>query len=210
MNTSLPVVHILRHRLSTDGVGVTTLVGSSGCPLHCRYCINESMIRQSEKITNYTPLELYEKLRIDNLYFQATGGGVTFGGGEPLLHAAFIHDFAQLCPSEWHINIETSLNIKKDLLTKVLHDVDLFIIDVKDFNPQTYEAYTSQSFQLMFSNLKLLLKLAGPDKLHLRVPLIPNYNTKEDVQKTATQLKQLGCTQIEIFPYIIREVKFSR
>ena len=74
---------IIRHRIPTDGDGVTTLVGLKGCPLACKYCLNPQCgTAKSERLTAD---ELYEKVRIDDLYFIATGGGITFGGGEPLL-----------------------------------------------------------------------------------------------------------------------------
>ena len=90
MSVMLPVFSIARHRLVTDGQGVTTLVGAYGCPLQCRYCINPHAWRPStlEKCMRLTPEQLYDKVKIDNLYFLSTGGGVTFGGGESLLHAA--------------------------------------------------------------------------------------------------------------------------
>ncbi len=55
------------------------------------------------------PAELYDETRIDELYFLATNGGVTFGGGEPGMHPDFIREFRELCGQGWQINLETSL-----------------------------------------------------------------------------------------------------
>ena len=87
-----PLLGLSRLRMGIDGEGVTTLVAGAGCPLRCRWCINKRLLaeKQPEWIT---PGELFERTRIDNLYFQATGGGLCFGGGESLLHAAFIASF---------------------------------------------------------------------------------------------------------------------
>ena len=72
-----------------DGAGVSTLIAGAGCPLHCRWCINRELL-QSAPNKPVTAQELLERVKIDDLSFRATGGGVTFGGGEPLLHAAFL------------------------------------------------------------------------------------------------------------------------
>ncbi|KAA3693420.1 4Fe-4S cluster-binding domain-containing protein [Bacteroides salyersiae] len=79
---------IHRHRLLTDGEGVTTFVGFSGYPLRCKYCINKSCWEESGTI-NYTPAELYDEIKKGLIYLVATGGGVTFGGGEPGLQSKF-------------------------------------------------------------------------------------------------------------------------
>lgn len=202
---TLPVSNILRHRLTTDGAGVITLVGSCGCPLHCRYCINADSIRNPEKATDYTPEMLYEKLKIDDLYFQATGGGVTFGGGEPLLYADFIHAFRKICPPAWRLNLETSLNIEESQLKKVLDDVDDYIVDIKDMNPEIYEKYTGSSSSLTLHNLDLIIKHGKQDRLRIRVPSIPDFNTQSDVQNSVRQLTQMGFQRIETFSYIRKD-----
>ena len=85
-----PFIAINRHRLSTDGEGVTTLVGFHGCPLHCEYCLNPQCLQSDGVWRRMTPGELYSEVEIDDLYFMATGGGICFGGGEPLLRSDFI------------------------------------------------------------------------------------------------------------------------
>ena len=82
---TLPVVSINRHRLKTDGVGVTTLVASYGCPLKCKYCINKRVLDPAilSKCVQMTPEQLYEKVKIDDLYFIATGGGITLAEVNP-------------------------------------------------------------------------------------------------------------------------------
>lgn len=202
----LPVFAIERHRLTTDGKGVTTLVGGYGCPLACKYCLNPHAWNPAtlEKCTTYTPQALYEKVKIDNLYFLATGGGITFGGGESLLHAEFIRSFRDVCGSDWNLTVETSLNVPKGNLLTVLDAVDDFIVDIKDLDPAVYEAYTGMPINRVLSNLAILAEQKTPEHIHVRVPKIPNYNTAEHIDASVTKLKQLGLTDIEVFPYIIR------
>ena len=79
-----PFIAISRHRIQTDGEGVTTLCGFYGCPLRCKYCINPQSFRDDTKKLLHTPESLYNAVKLDDIYFLATNGGVTFGGGEPL------------------------------------------------------------------------------------------------------------------------------
>ena len=93
---------INRHRITTDGDGITTLVTFYGCPLRCKYCLNPVCFAPDTPRTDLTPDELYRMVMIDDLYFIASGGGVTFGGGEPLLNADFLQGFT--IPSERTVN----------------------------------------------------------------------------------------------------------
>ena len=79
------LIGISRHRIGVDGEGVTTLVAFHGCPLRCQYCLNPKALSPNGVWKRYTPEELYNHVKQDELYFCATGGGVTFGGGEPLI-----------------------------------------------------------------------------------------------------------------------------
>lgn len=203
----LPVFGIERHRLTTDGEGVSTLVGAYGCPLQCRYCLNPHAWNPDtlRKCTYMTATELYDKVKGDHLYFLATGGGVTFGGGESLLHADFLKKFRACCPSEWVITAETSLNVSEALLQTALEAVDAFIVDIKDMNPAIYEKYTGQGNERVLANLRLLAKYLPAKQVKIRVPRIPGYNSAEDVKVSVEKLKKMDFEQIEVFPYIIRD-----
>lgn len=204
---TLPVVSINRHRLKTDGVGVTTLVASYGCPLKCKYCINKRVLDPAilSKCVQMTPEQLYEKLKIDDLYFIATGGGITFGGGESLLYADFIAAFREVCGDKWQITLETSLNVPMENLRIILPVADAFIIDIKDMNPDIYKAYTGRSNERVIENLKLLIKEKSPEQIRIRVPKIPEFNSRDDMETSVQIIKEMGFKDIEVFPYIIRE-----
>lgn len=206
-NITLPTISINRHRLATDGIGVTTLVAAYGCPLTCKYCINARVLEPAtlEKCVHMTPEQLYEKLKIDNLYFLATNGGVTFGGGESLLHGDFIVAFREVCGDKWRITVESSLNVPTENLRKVLSVVDDYIIDIKDMNPEIYETYTGHSNDRVMENLQILIKEKSPEHIRIRVPKIPKFNTKEDLEKSVQKLQDMGFTNIEVFPYVIRK-----
>lgn len=91
-----------------------------------------------------TASKLYEEVRQDELYFLATNGGITFGGGEPCLQSDFIYEFRQLCGQEWQLSVETSLNVTQENIEKLVPVVDSYIIDIKDINNTIYQKYTGK------------------------------------------------------------------
>ena len=199
---AVPVIGVSRHRLLTDGHGVTTLVAFHGCPLKCKYCLNPQCHDDADKFARYNPESLYEALRVDDLYFRATGGGVTFGGGEALMQADFICRFRELCGNDWKITIETSLHGTQEEVDKLAPIVDEWIIDIKTSNLETYMSYTGKS---MISDM-LLKHLTGvrrvqKDKIVLRIPIIPGYVTPEEAEETRRYYELRGFTRFDIFTY---------
>ena len=93
-----PLIGICRHRLTTDGAGVTTLVAFHGCPLHCKYCLNSQCLSPDGVWRVMTAADIMAKLQKDDLYFRATGGGVCFGGGEPLLRSDMLVELSRQSP----------------------------------------------------------------------------------------------------------------
>lgn len=199
-----PFIGIMRHCINTDGKGVNTLVAFHGCPLRCKYCLNPQAINDNGILDTLTPRELLEIVAIDNLYYLATNGGITFGGGEPLLWTDFILEFRRICPPEWRINVETSLNVDIREIEKIYDVIDKFIIDIKDSNPTIYKSYTGCDNIKVIKNIKYLCNKGLQHKIHSRVPLINGFNTKDDASQTINYLKRLGISDIELFKYIIK------
>lgn len=203
------VIGINRHRLLTDGEGVTSLVGLSGCPLRCRYCLNSQCWFYDDAWRRYSPRELYDLLRCDDLYFRATGGGVTFGGGEPLLHVGFISRFREVCGDAWRISVETSLNVSSDDVVRIMSVADDLIVDVKDMNAGIYSDYTQVDNACVIENLRLLADSGWADRTIVRTPLIPSYNTASDVNESVRQLQSMGFKRIDRFKYLPRIAWFA-
>ncbi|MBO4398317.1 MAG: radical SAM protein [Bacteroidaceae bacterium] len=202
-STKAPLIAISRHRLAIDGKGITTLVGFHGCPLNCEFCINKRSLAMSP-ICKISVSELLERLMADNIYYLATGGGVTFGGGEPLLFYEFIYDLVAIMPKEWNITMETSLNVPLDNLKKVAPYIHEFIIDIKDMDYTIYKKYTGKNNNNVLSNLKWLKDNGYSDKVIIRIPLIPNYNTKDNQIQSMAKLEEMGFNRFDKFHYIIR------
>jgi len=199
-----PFIAINRHRLTTDGEGVTTLVGFHGCPLHCEYCLNPQCLQADGVWCRLTPGELYSEVEIDDLYFVATGGGICFGGGEPLLRSDFIKAFAEIMNPEWKLTIETSLNVPLENVKAIASLVQMWYVDIKDMNPDIYKAYGCKENKQVVSNLQWLAANGYADKVIIRLPLIPEYNTDEDRQQSQLQLEKMGFTNFDKFNYIVR------
>ena len=196
-----PVITCARHRIQCDGQGITTLVAFYGCPLRCRWCLNPFSYDPAVRRTMMTPQQLYDRVKIDDLYFLATGGGITFGGGEPLLYPDFLTQFRQIAPESWHICAETSLAVPWENVEKAAGCIDLFYVDCKDANPEIYRSYTGADNQRMIENLQKLLALVSPRRIILRIPLIPEYNTAEDQLSSRLFFEKMGITQFDLFPY---------
>ena len=200
-----PTAAISRLRMATDGEGITTLVCAWGCPLRCEYCINKFTWDENTKIDRLTPQALYDRVKLDSLYFEATGGGVTFGGGEPLLYAKFFPHFRELCGTRWKLYAETSLCVPENNVRIAAEVLDGFIVDIKDTDPLIYMAYTGKDGSIAFDNLRLLTTLIDPRKIRIRLPLIPGYNTDENRRRSEEILRVMGITNIERFDYVVRE-----
>lgn len=196
-----PVITTSRHRMQTDGQGITTLVCFYGCPLRCGYCLNPFSFAPGTRRQEMTARELYEAVKPDELYFLATGGGVTFGGGEPLLYGAFLKEFRALCGDQWHLCAETSLNVPAENIPLAAQCIDMFYVDCKDTNPEIYYRYTGKDNAPMLENLRQLLTLAGPQRVTVRLPLIPGYNTEADREASRRLLETMGVTNFDRFTY---------
>ena len=206
LQEDIPFIGVIRHRIGVDGEGVTTLAAFHGCPLRCRYCLNPNCLDAKAHVYRFSPTTLYQELLIDDLYFVATGGGICFGGGEPLLRLEFIRQFHNLCTGRWKITLETSLNVPLQSLQTVASLVNDFIIDIKDANNKIYRAYTGKSNAQVWENLQWLSTNYDRDHVILRVPLIPKFNTEEDVERSVERLQTLGFGKFDRFTYRVNRI----
>ena len=196
-----PLIGICRHRITVDGAGVTTLVAFHGCPLHCKYCLNPQCLQADGVWREMSARDIVAALQKDDLYFQATGGGVCFGGGEPLLRKDMIVEVCQLMPKEWVVTIETSLNVPQQNVEAVAPFVRQWVIDIKDMNPDIYRRYTNINNTRVRENLKWLADHVDKETVMIRLPLIPEYNTSSDVAASRKELQAMGFAHFDEFEY---------
>lgn len=200
-DTMIPVIGIERLRMGIDGDGVRTLIGTYGCPLRCKYCLNPQSWRPSIIPKCYSSKELYQKIAVDSIYFQATNGGITFGGGEPLMHIEGIAEFADLSPKLWSIWAETSLYVEPSTIVKASNVIDHFIVDIKTTDKEEYQLYTGKCFDLAFSNLQLLKTLVGSNRITVRIPEIPGFVSKDSQERSLDKISNMGFSDIDLFSY---------
>ena len=200
----VPLIGISRHRLVTDGKGVTTLVAFQGCPLRCKYCLNPQCLRVDGVWREMDAREILDEVMIDDLYFKATYGGVMFGGGEPLLRSGEIVKFCKLKPEDWHVYIETSLNVPLNHLESVAPFIDHYYIDIKDMNPAIYRRYTSVDNNQVINNLQWLSVHHDVEIVTIRLPHIPDYNSDADIAESRRQLETMGFNDFDIFDYLVK------
>lgn len=208
-----PIFGISRLRMGTDGPGITTLVKFMGCPLQCKYCLNDFCHKPvfetngktpSKGVSVITPQDLYDKVKIDNLYFGMTGGGICFGGGEPALQWRFIRSFRKICGPEWKITLETCLHYNEYIIKELSKIVDLWIVDIKSMEPIIFEEYTGVKVAPLFNRLKFLRDIVGEEKVVIKIPLIPEFKDEHSVKWELSKIKAMGFTHIEQIEYIKR------
>ena len=213
-----PVFGISRHRMGVDGKGVTTLVTFMGCPLKCRYCLNdkchEDIYEEDGRklrrgIQMLTPRQLYDIVKQDNIYFQATGGGICFGGGEPTMQELFIIEFAKLCPKNWKITLETSLDCSFNTIKALAPYVDEWIVDIKSMNADIYYRHTGKN-PAVHQHLECAKRLLPADKVTIKVPHIPDFTTEEDVRESIRELGEMGFANIVEFDYVKQVTRITK
>lgn len=153
----IPIIGVERLRMATDGDGIRTLIGTYGCTLRCKYCLNPQSWNKAIKPALYTPEKLYAKVSIDSIYFQATNGGLTIGDGEPLLYMPAIEEFSKLCPETWKLWVETALNVDRQFVTMASNVFQHFIVDIKTMDATIYKNYTSRDQKRAFRFLRCFL-----------------------------------------------------
>ena len=195
------IAAVSRHRIVVDGEGVTSLVAFMACPLRCRYCLNPQTLVPDGPHRVLTPEELYAEVRRDELYFLASGGGVTFGGGEPLLRPDFIRTFRSLCGPDWKLNAETSLNVPEDNVRELMPVIDHWYIDVKDMDQGIYLSYTGRDNGRVRNNLQVLAGAGLAGRCTIRLPHIPGFNGDADRDRSIKELEAMGFDIFDRFEY---------
>ena len=127
---------------------------------------------------------LMTEIEKDVLFFDQSGGGVTFSGGEALAQPEFLEALAAQCKArDIHTALDTTLYAPWEIIQRVSRNVDLFLCDVKHMDPAVHERFTGVSNELIFENLKRLARQRHD--IILRIPIIPGVNDS-DANITAT------------------------
>lgn len=190
-----------------DGPGIRTTIFFKGCALRCLWCQNPENLafEQADVQSQYRIAEVMNILQRDRLYYQASGGGVTLSGGDPLLQNAdaLVELLQQLQAAEIPVSLETALHAPWQTIQRVLPYVDLWLIDFKYVgNPDTHKKLTGQEDHRIHENLQRLLEEDPECNIRFRMVMVPGYNDDAaQIRNAAEYLKSLGHTQIELLKY---------
>lgn len=139
---SLASVHSWELVTAVDGPGTRMTLFLNGCPLRCQYCQNPDTWRQRDgKLTRID--EVMDRVHHYREVFEATGGGLTISGGEPLMQPAFVRRvFAECRADGIHTALDTSGFLGRKASDQLLENTDLVLLDVKSGIPETYHEVT--------------------------------------------------------------------
>lgn len=147
----------------------------------------------------YSVNDLLEILQKDRAYYDATGGGVTFSGGECMLYPEYLAQIAKQCQRNGiSVAIDTAGCVPYESFEKLLPYTDLFLYDIKSIDPDLHRTGTGKDNALILENLERLIKTDV--RLIIRTPVIPNYNDKEEVEKIRKFCRDRGLP-LELLAY---------
>lgn len=120
-----------------------------------------------------TVSEIINEVEKDIAFYQTSGGGVTLTGGEPLYQPDFSAEILEVCKNrKIHTAIETCLFCERDAINRILDFIDLFIVDMKLFNPIQHKYYTGKTNEIIKENFHYIAK--SDKAILVRIPLINN------------------------------------
>ena len=150
----------------------------------------------------YTVEEVLAEVLKDKAFYDNSGGGVTFSGGECMLQVDFLAEILQKCKENGiHTAVDTAGHVPFASFEKVLPYTDLFLYDIKVMDPEKHKTYVGADNALILENLKKLLK-AGAN-IWIRIPVIGGINDSvEEMQNVKEFLTLWGKPQkVELLPY---------
>ncbi|MHA2204051.1 MAG: glycyl-radical enzyme activating protein [Candidatus Hodarchaeales archaeon] len=198
-----------------DGPGIRTTVFLKGCPLNCWWCHNpEGQNPNPEKIwkdqntqkeiigREVSVEEVITEIEKDLIFYDQSGGGVTFSGGEPLMQPDFLDHLLIACQTrELSTTLDTCGYASWEIIKRVKDKIDLFLYDLKMIDDTKHQKYMGVSVLPILSNLK---KLDAEGKnLIIRIPVITGITeTKQNINQLIewiTELKTIR--EINLLPY---------
>lgn len=215
------IIYDIKRFALHDGPGIRTTIFLKGCPLRCWWCHNpESQMAAPETDTIVTKLDGISHHRQHTLGYRATteavmatidkeavfydesGGGVTFSGGEPLMQPEFLKQILQRCKNHgYHTAVDTSGHAPWQTLEDILPFTDLFLYDLKHHDDTLHQKYTGGSLRLILGNL-IRLAQKHPN-IVIRIPVVPGINNSEaDNDTFAKIISDVGSIrQVHLLPF---------
>lgn len=175
-------------------------------PARCQHCgrcaaVCPALARElaGREVTVEEVLQVVEQ---DRVFYEESGGGVTFSGGEPLAQPAFLLALLAACRNRGLATaVDTSGYAPAEVLTNIAPYTDLFLYDLKLLDSEQHHHYTGVPTEPILDNLRLLFQLKR--RVFLRLPIIPGINdSEEQLLALSAFLRELGeVEQINLLPY---------
>ena len=148
-----------------------------------------------------TSRELTQEILKDKIFFDRTGGGVTFSGGEAAVQIDFLEDVLIQCKANSiHTAIETCGICPWDHYERIFHFIDLFLFDIKSTDDDLHREYTGASCKGIMENCRKLIEKGA--RVIVRVPVIPQFNfNREALKKISSFAFEVGAEEVNFLPY---------
>lgn len=146
--------------------------------------------------------DVMREVEKDRVFYEESGGGVTFSGGEPLMQADFLADLLECCKErDIHTALDTSGYAEWETVERLSHNVDLFLYDLKFIDEARHLHFTGVSNEPILRNLRELS--SRRNTMVVRLPLVPGINDDEDNIKAIGQFvaSLANVEQISLLPY---------
>jgi pyruvate formate lyase activating enzyme len=217
------IFDIIRYAIH-DGPGIRTTVFLKGCPLACWWCQNpESQKSEPEKVNaidrrKYSNLFYGEDANIigrevtiaqvmaevdkDRIFYEYSGGGVTFSGGEPLMQPDFLLGLLMAGKKKGlRTALDTSGHASWASVRRIMKYVDLFLYDLKIMDERVHQKYTGEGNELILDNLKRLVR--NKANIIVRIPVITGITDKKDnIRQIGEFVHEIkGIEQMHLLPY---------
>nr|WP_066821907.1 trans-4-hydroxy-L-proline dehydratase activase [Clostridium tepidiprofundi] len=162
------------------------------------FCIHNAREIVGQKMNTS---QLMKEIQKDEVFYNESGGGVTFSGGEPLQQHEFLSYMLDECRKKGiHTAVDTSGFTSWDILSKIADKTDLFLYDIKHMDDDKHKKYTGVSNKIILDNLKKLS--LRHNNISVRMPIIPDINDDyENLNRTKEFLSTINVTQINLLPY---------
>lgn len=170
----------------------------------CGKCAEVCPTKAFEMLGSHIPIsDLMKKIDNEAIFFDQSGGGVTFSGGEPLMHSEYLLKALKECGQRmYHRVVDTTALANLDTLLEVADNCEMFLVDLKLMDSQKHKEFTGVQNKKILSNITELAK-TNCDIL-FRMPLIKGVNSDEvNIKETAKFINSLegNRTQINLLPY---------
>lgn len=194
-------IHSLETMGTVDGPGVRFVIFTQGCPHRCLYCHNPDTWRlKGGRLV--ASAELLDQIEVSAGFLKRAGGGVTVSGGEPLVQPKFVASIFRGCKEmKLHTTLDTTGYLGGKASDAMLEDIDLVMLDIKSFDPETYRRVCGVDLQPTLEFARRLESMGR--KMWIRFVLVPGLtDAKENVEGLADFVASLKMVErVELLPF---------